>query len=54
MNIGKWSDISKVSDPESKLNGLETKVLSIKVCDSLVILVGLLMVGKCNKKTMLS
>ena len=45
--IGKWSEISATSIPDRKCSRLLPliKMLSIRVADSLVILVGLVIVG---------
>ena len=46
--IEKWSEISEISMPDSKLHGSLIKKLSISVAELSVILVGLLILGRSD------
>ena len=46
----KWSEISEINMPDSKLHGSLIKKLSISVAELLVILVGLLIIGRSDSE----
>ena len=48
--IGKWSEISEISIPDSKLHGSLIKKLSISVAELSVILFGLLIIGRSDSE----
>ena len=52
--IIKWSEISEISMPDSKLHGSLTKKWSISVAELSVILVGLLIIGRSDSEYIVS